>query len=324
MTTKQGDAQRQWHDVDAVQRLVLSFLGPMDLVRMSSLNRSFHRSARHSPRLNLSSDINMELGCTGYDRLVPYFRHARVLDVCMSFALPDELLHLTSFRHLEDVSLVDVASLSDYHLSALTCHAMHLKRLRVDGCHELVSPSLHLAHATTLDVSNNLHLQRLPIHGRAGFLTELRVSSCPAFVAFNTIMAAAPNVQTADFAQSNGLVRFHCRRAWLHLRSLVLVRCAQLAMLEVEAPTLTSIRVDLCVRLEAIVLSTDSLPTANFSLLPALQSLYLDCPRLTRLNVTGSTALQPSGVMLECPLLTSKKFQRDGVPSLVDILRQND
>ncbi|RHY46470.1 hypothetical protein DYB28_012428 [Aphanomyces astaci] len=282
---------------------------------MSSLNKSFHRSTMHSQSLILTGDDDARLARCGYGQLVPYFHHSRTLRVSLSFALPNELLHLTRFRQLEDVSLVDVASLGDRHLASLTTHAEKLKRLHVDGCHELVCPPLSLPAATQLKFSNNLKLQSLAIESPCTSLSKVHITSCPSFVAFNTLMAAAPNVHTADFTQSNGLVRFHCQLTWQHLRTLVLDRCAQLAYLEVQAPALTSIRVHHCARLYQAILCSDKLRSADFSLLPALQTLYLDCPQLIRLNVTGSYALQSTGVTLECPLLTSNKFHRDGVPA---------
>ncbi|CAK4069299.1 unnamed protein product [Aphanomyces euteiches] len=295
---------RAWHDMIVIQRLVLSFLGPLDVVRLSSLNKSFYLSAMHSQCLDLA-DIDDE---SSYAKLAPFYRHAHELRLHRSFALPACLFHLMKFHSLQQVSLHDVVCLADDHLASLTSHAPQLRHLHVEGSHGLADPQLKLPVIETLVFRYNLMLRSLSFPPTQS-LTEVAVTACPSFVEFDALLAAAPRLQSINFSQSNALVRFQC----IHhpeLHTLLLDRCAQLSFLELQVPALKLLNVQLCGHLQQAVVCASQLQSVSFSMLTSLVVLYLDCPRLTRLNLTGSTALSPSGMTLECPLL--KQVQCDG------------
>ncbi|KAF0690683.1 Aste57867_17938 [Aphanomyces stellatus] len=299
---------RAWHHDEAIQRHVLSFLGPRDTARLSSLNRSFHHSARHSLCLDLTDGEDI-LAIGGVASLVSFYTRAHVLRLHRSFGLPSDLDPLMRLECLREASFQDVVCLTDAHLALLTTHAPSLRLLHVEGSHEVQTP--HIASLPLLEslvFKYNLLLQSISFDATPSSLVEIHVTACPSFDAFDALVAAVPHVRTANFSQSNALAVFHCR-TWPELHTLLLDRSPQLAVLDIDAPKLKSLNVQLCGRLTQAVLVAASLQSVSFSMLPALQVLYLDCPSLTRLNLTGNRQLEPTGTTLECPKLKKCLFQ---------------
>lgn len=233
-------------------------------------------------------------------------------------ALLDNLCNKLSSLHLKKLTLEGCRTLDDSCLNAIVAHCKVLERLCVAGATRLKRPSFSHPHLRIIDVSRCTNLQGFESFN-APCARELHMVWCRKLEdsAVHDLFASG-NSPCLSLVDLDGCISLRSLvisppsqktgmgiPALTSLRYLRVGMCEDLASLKVAScPNLYSLELDLCLGLCELDVESQSLRELSLALLPKLQCIRLNCPKLETLDLTRT------GVSMDEPFKAVRRVHR--------------